>query len=125
MTPTVLLVDDELAVLQALVRRLRKEPYKIWTATSAEEALGIFARMPVDLIVSDWGMRGMSGNELLARIARDYPQCIRIMLTGKADVTVAMGAVNNGRVHKFLTKPCDGDTLAATIRDAFSAWPLQ
>jgi PAS domain S-box-containing protein len=118
MAQTVLLVDDELSVLQALVRRLRKEAYQIRTATSAEQARGVFERCTIDLVVSDWRMPGMSGTEFLAKVAAEYPNCIRIMLTGEPSLPVVMGAVNNGEVYRFLTKPYDADALAAIIREA-------
>lgn len=118
MAHTVLFVDDELSVLQALVRRLRKEPYEIRTATTAEEAWRTFERCTIDLVVSDWRMPGMSGTEFLAKVAAEYPDCIRIMLTGEPSLAVAIGAVNNGEVHRFLTKPYDADALAGIIREA-------
>ncbi len=118
MTHSVLLVDDELELLQALMRRLRKESFQLLTATSAEEALGILARSPVDLIVSDWQMPGMSGLDFLAKVAKEYPNCVRIMLTGQPSLPVAISAINNGEVYKFLTKPYDASALAQIIRDA-------
>src|SRR5438477_10649227 len=86
--PSVLFVDDDLSVLHALVRRMRKEPFEHRTATSGEEALGILARSSIDLIVSDMNMPGMSGMDFLTRVAREYPRCIRIMLTGKPTLDV-------------------------------------
>lgn len=118
MTHSVLLVDDELELLQALVRRLRKESFQLLTATSAEEALAILERSPVDLIVSDWQMPGMSGLEFLAKVAKEYPRCVRIMLTGQPSLPIAISAINSGEVYKFLTKPYDASALAQIIRDA-------
>jgi DNA-binding NtrC family response regulator len=118
MNRTVLLVDDDLAVLQALLRNWRKEPFHVRTATRAEEALAILARDPVDAVVCDWHMPGMSGTEFLAKVASTYPAVIRIMLTGKANLEVAQGAINNGAVHKFLTKPCDAAALADVLEKA-------
>ena len=60
----------------------------------------------------------MCGTEFLAKIACQHPNVIRIMLTGKPNLEVAQGAINNGGVHKFLTKPCDAATLANVIKDA-------
>ncbi len=116
--PTVMFVDDDMALLQGLMRRLRKEPFELRTATSAEEALGILSRAPIDLVVSDMNMPGMTGMEFLARVAREHPDCIRIMLTGRPTLDVAMGAINSGEVYRFLTKPYDAGALAALIRDA-------
>jgi hypothetical protein len=118
MSHTVLFVDDDIGVLQALVRRLRKEPFEICTATSAEEAHATFARRKIDLVVCDWRMPGMCGTEFLASIAKEYPNCIRIMLTGEPTLAVAIGAVNNGEVYRFLTKPYDAEALARIIRTA-------
>jgi len=115
------LIDDDLHVLQGLVRNLRKEPYQFRTATSAEEALGILAHDPVDLIVCDWHMPGMSGTEFLAKVAKEYPKIIRIMLTGQASLPVALSAINKGEVYRFLTKPYDASELALTLREALSS----
>ena len=121
MTQTVLLVDDDLSILHGLVRNWRKESFKVRTATSAEEALAILEQCPVDAVVCDWQMPGISGTEFLAKVAADYPQTIRIMLTGKPTFEVAQGAINNGSVHKFLTKPCDAGHLAGVLTKALAA----
>jgi DNA-binding NtrC family response regulator len=120
MNNTVLVVDDDLAVLQALVRNWRNEPFKVRTATSAEEALAILALNQVNAVVCDWQMPGMCGTEFLTRIASSRPDMIRIMLTGKPDLEVALGAINNGAVYKFLTKPYDASTLAGILRTALA-----
>ena len=118
MRTSVLFVDDDLSVLHGLVRRMRKEPFELRTATSGEEALGILARSSIDLIVSDMNMPGMSGMDFLAKVAKEYPDCVRIMLTGRPTLDVAMDAINNGEVYRFLTKPYDAGALAALIRKA-------
>jgi FixJ family two-component response regulator/tRNA A-37 threonylcarbamoyl transferase component Bud32 len=118
MTNTVLFVDDELGVLHAMMRRMRKEPFQMRTATSGEEALGILSQSAIDLVVSDMDMPGMSGTTFLAKVAKDFPDTIRIMLTGKPTLDVAMDAINSGNVYRFLTKPYDSETLAALIREA-------
>ncbi|MBP2227899.1 diguanylate cyclase (GGDEF)-like protein [Azospirillum agricola] len=116
---TLLLVDDEPNVLTALKRVLRRENYRILTAASGEEALRILALEPVQVIVSDQRMPGMSGAEFLG-IARDlHPDTIRIILSGHTDLEAIMEAVNRGSVFKFLTKPCDDETLRRHVRDAF------
>jgi DNA-binding NtrC family response regulator len=115
---TVLLVDDDRAVLQGLIRNWRNEPFHVRTAMSAEEALTILASSAVDAVVCDWHMPGMCGTEFLARIASEHPATLRIMLTGKPNLEVAQGAINNGAVHKFLTKPYEARSLAAILKDA-------
>ena len=118
MSPTVLLVDDEPNVTNALKHALRKEHYEILTASSGPEALEILRREPVDIVVSDETMPDMSGTQLLSVIRHDYPDTVRIMLTGQACLEVAVRAINIGEIYRFLMKPCNTADLAATIRQA-------
>lgn len=118
MTHTLLLIDDEPKVLTALQRLLRDEPYEILTAGSAEQAAAILTDTKVDLIVCDEEMPGMPGSEFLAGVARDYPDTVRIMLTGHPTLHAALRAINEARVYQFLTKPCNEIDLAIAIRRA-------
>lgn len=118
MPPTVLLVDDEPHVTQALKRAFHKEPYVILSAASADEALAILAREPVDVVISDELMPGMLGSEFLAMVYRTYPDTMRIMLTGHANLEAALWAINEGHVYRFLTKPCNELELRVTLRQA-------
>jgi len=115
---SVLLVDDEPNVLDALTRVLRKESYGILTAASAEQAVLLLRNHDVDLIVSDEEMPGMSGTEFLARVAKQSPDTVRIVLTGHPTLPAALRAINEGKVYQFLTKPCNEIDLAITIRRA-------
>lgn len=112
----VLLVDDEPGVLQALSRNLRRQPYRLYTVRSAAEAVDVIKSRPVDLVVTDEAMPGMRGTEFLGWVASEYPEIVRIMLTGKPSVEAMMQAVNHGEVYRFLTKPCEVVSLAMTIR---------
>jgi two-component system, probable response regulator PhcQ len=118
MSHTVLLVDDEPKVLSALQRVLREEPYQLLTAGSAAQAAEALGRAPVDLIVCDEEMPGLSGSEFLAQVARDFPDVVRIVLTGRPTLAAALRAINEGRVYQFLTKPCNELDLAVTLRRA-------
>jgi DNA-binding NtrC family response regulator len=118
MRHTVLLVDDEPKVLSALKRLLRDEPYEILTAGNAEEAADVLGSAPVDLIVCDEEMPGMPGTEFLAKVARDYPDVVRIVLTGHPTLPGALRAINEGRVYQFFTKPCNEIDLAIAMRRA-------
>ena len=118
MQPRVLFVDDEPHVTDALRRALRKEPYEILTARSADEALHILAQAPVDVIVSDEQMPGMCGSEFLATVRRSYPDTARILLTGHASLEAAVRAINEGEIYRFLTKPCDEGDLTLVIEHA-------
>ncbi|MCK4546248.1 MAG: response regulator [Candidatus Eisenbacteria sp.] len=114
----VLLVDDESHVTEGLKRALRREPYEILTTGSAREALAVLAREKVDVVVSDERMPVMSGSEFLAEVYRIYPETIRIVLTGQASLEAAVSAINEGRIYRFLMKPCNEVELAITIRQA-------
>jgi len=114
----VLLVDDEHNILMGLQRALRKEPYDILTAMSGNEALTIFKKTKIDVVVSDQDMPGMNGTEFLSRIHKAYPDTVCFMLTGKATLEVAIQAINEGAINRFFTKPCNNVDLAFTIRSA-------
>lgn len=112
---TILLVDDEPAVLDTLERQLRSQPWEIHTAGSAEDALELLRSEPIDVIVSDDRMPGMSGGLLLARVREERPEVRRILLTGCASIESAIRAVNEARVFRFLQKPCDAAEIAGAI----------
>jgi DNA-binding NtrC family response regulator len=115
---TILCVDDEPEVLEGLRRTLRRQPYRLLTATSAAEALQTIAAEPVDVIVSDIDMPGTNGLELVARIRREHPEIVRLLLTGDASLESALDAINQGEVHRFLTKPWDTNELRRTLHEA-------
>ena len=112
---TLLLVDDEVGVLNALRRVFADENYRILTASSAADALAILEKEAVHLIVTDHRMPGMSGAEFLREAKLKWPEIIRIMLTGFADVQSIMGAVKDGAVFKFITKPWNDEDLRLTV----------
>lgn len=112
----VLLVDDEPKILSGLRVALRKYPFDIMTAESAQAALALLDEQPVDVLVSDEQMPQVSGSQLLAIVRRQYPRTVRIILTGHASLDAAVRAINEGEVYRFLTKPCNPDELAVTIQ---------
>src|ERR1700694_4110849 len=118
-TQTLLLVDDETNVLNALMRVLRRNGYRILTATCAEEALDILAREDVQVIISDQRMPGMSGTELLSKIKDTHPETVRIVLSGYADLDAVTEAVNRGVIYQFIAKPWNDEELRLQIQDAF------
>ena len=118
MSYTVLFVDDEPEVTNALKRTLRKEPYHVMTATSADEALETLKNEKVDVVVSDEQMPGMSGAQFLSIVKQKYPSTIRMILTGHDNLRSAITAINEGRIYRFLTKPCNDMVLVIAIRQA-------
>ncbi len=121
---TLLFVDDEEGVLSAMRRIFMEENYEILTASSADKALALLEAQKVQLLVSDHRMPGMTGAELLKVVKERWPETIRIMLTGYADVNSIMGAVKDGAVYKFITKPWNDEDLRLTVSLALQQYVL-
>jgi two-component system, probable response regulator PhcQ len=119
-TATILLVDDEPHVTDALKRALRREPYEFLTAISSAAAQKILDSRHVDVVVSDEQMPGMSGAEFLSKVRQQFPHTIRIILSGQASLEAAVRAINEGEVYRFFLKPCNPTDLAFTIQQALS-----
>jgi EAL domain-containing protein (putative c-di-GMP-specific phosphodiesterase class I)/FixJ family two-component response regulator len=117
--PTLLLVDDEENILNAMVRMLRRDGYRILNATGADDALDILGRHDVQVVISDQRMPGISGTELLSRVKGMYPHTVRMVLSGYTDLAAVTAAINQGSIYKFLTKPWNDEELRLQIRDAF------
>ncbi len=116
---TLLILDDETAVLHALRRSLRKEGYRILTADDPFEAMELFASNRIGVVITDQRMPQMTGTEFLVRISRLYPETVRIVLSGHADIEAITGAVNEGDIYRYLLKPWDDEKLRQHIREAF------
>src|SRR5574343_213500 len=116
---TLLLVDDEENILAALMRVLRREGYRILTANGGEAGLKLLAENPVDVIVSDQRMPGMTGVEFLRQAKLIYPDSVRIVLSGYTELQSITDAINEGAIYKFLTKPWDDSMIRANIAEAF------
>lgn len=124
MNRTLLLVDDETSILHALVRLFHSEGYNLLTANSGEEALRLLANNEVQVVLSDQRMPQMTGVELLAKVKDIYPDSVRMVLSGYAEITAVTDAVNKGNIYKFLFKPWDNDLLRANVREAFDRFDL-
>lgn len=115
--PTVLLVDDEPAVLAALGRLLRGLPCKILSAANGLDAFHLLEanRHAIHLVISDMRMPEMNGLQLLSQIAGRFPAVRRILLTGYADLDTMISAINEGRIHFFLEKPWDDQQIRSLV----------
>jgi diguanylate cyclase (GGDEF)-like protein/PAS domain S-box-containing protein len=116
---TLLLLDDEQPILSSLKRLLRRDDYRILTATSAKEAFELLANHKVGVIVSDHRMPEMTGVEFLRRVKELYPSSVRMALSGYTDLDSVTDAINQGAIYRFLTKPWDDSMLRAHIAEAF------
>ena len=110
-----LLVDDEPNLTSALVRSLDRSQFEIFTADSAQKGLMIMAGNEIDVVVSDERMPGMTGSQFLTEVRKKWPNTIRMILSGQADLEAAVRAINEGEVYRFLLKPCHPKELQATI----------
>ncbi len=115
---SLLLVDDQPEVAAAICRALQHEGFDIAVADNAADALEVLARQPVDVIVSDHDMPDDSGALLLAQVRDQYPDIVRVMLSGQTDMDAVVQAVNSGAIDKFLPKPWSNDTLRSMLREA-------
>ena len=116
---TLLLVDDEEAILSSLRRLFRRDGYHLLTATSGAQGLALLAQQPVDVILSDQRMPGMTGIDFMREARRRHPHTVRMTLSGYTDLESIIEAVNEGAVYKFLTKPWDDDLLRSHVAQAF------
>ena len=121
--PNLLLIDDEIDIVKSLYRQFRKN-YGVYRANSAEEGYEIMTQVPIDVIISDQRMPGMKGSEFFDRVKNDYPDAIRLLLTGYADVQAVIEAINDGNIFRYITKPWDPIELKTIVREAFQKHDL-
>ncbi|WP_448514653.1 response regulator [Parathermosynechococcus lividus] len=126
--PVILCVDDERVILESLRTQLRTafgERYFYETAESAEEALEIIDQLQGDsadiiVIVSDWLMPKVRGDEFLIQVHQRFPKVVKVMLTGQADEAAIQRAIEQANLHRCLYKPWHSDELVETIRSGLS-----
>lgn len=124
MNEKILFVDDDLKLLAAVERNLRLK-FRMVTAAGGEAALAKLASDgPFAVIVADMQMPGMNGVQLLTQVQKQYPESVRIMLTGNADQQTAAEAVNKGHVFQFLTKPCPVEILTSALHAGLKQYRL-
>lgn len=121
----ILLVDDSEYILKALRRTFADEDYVIFTAKSASEAINILNAENIDLLITDENMPGVTGTDLLKTMRRQYPDVIRIMITGLTDIEVAKNAINNGEIYRFFNKPWNDFELLVSVRHALNQKMLE
>jgi signal transduction histidine kinase len=120
---TILVVDDEPDVVESVQNLLRLQ-YRVLGATSAQEGIEILKQQEVHVVMTDQRMPEMTGVELLRHIRGEHPDCIRLMITGYADIRAVVDAINQGNVYRYITKPWDPEELVAIIRQAVEHYEL-
>lgn len=122
---TILLVDDEPNILKALQRLLRPEGYKILLAESGADGLITMATEKVDLIISDMRMPEMDGAMFLSLVRKRWPDTMRLLLTGHADMTQTVSAINQGEIYRFIAKPWQDEEFLIIVRQALEQLNLK
>jgi len=115
---TLLFVDDEANILSSLKRLFRPFGYRIFTAESGALGLEIMEREVVDLVVSDMRMPEMNGAQFLEKVSAKWPDTVRILLTGYAEIASTIDAINKGKIFRYISKPWDDNDIALIIKHA-------
>ncbi len=116
----VLFVDDEPRILNTM-RMLFRNHYDVMVADSGAKALELLKTNPVDVIVSDQRMPGMTGIEMLRQARELNPNAMRILLTGYSDLNAIIGSINDGEIFRFVNKPWFDEDLSSTLARAVEA----
>ncbi len=114
----ILIVDDEANIRSSLGRLFHREGYETLLAETGADALDLLETGPVSVVLTDYRMPGQSGVAFLNVVKKRYPQAIRIVLSGKADMESIMTGVREGVVSHFLLKPWDNTVLKEIVRKA-------
>src|SRR5438270_7537631 len=120
---TILVVDDEPDVVKSVQDLLRFD-YKVLGTTRATEGFRLMQSEEVHVVMSDQRMPEMTGVQFLNRIRGVYPEAVRLLFTGYADLRAVIDAINQGNVYRYITKPWDPDELAGVIREACERYDL-
>jgi two-component system NtrC family sensor kinase len=122
----ILCVDDERNILQALERSFLDDNYEIVNANSGAEGLQALKEAgPFQVVISDYRMPVMNGVEFLKKVYAGWPDTVRLVLSGYADVGAIVAAINEGHIYKFIPKPWDDQDLRLTIQKSLEHYLLQ
>jgi len=115
---TLLCVDDEANILSSLRRLFHKDGYRVLTAGSGAEGLRLMEGESIDLVISDMRMPEMDGAAFLAQVRARWPDSLRILLTGYADIASTVAAINQGEIYRYISKPWDDNEVRLIVRHA-------
>jgi len=118
MKGSILLVDDEVAITQALKRTLRTDGHQVFTSQTADSAMTLLSDQTVDVVISDQRMPQIQGCNFLSDVHRHYPNTIRMMMSGHCDFAALTTAINDGHIDQFIQKPWENNHIRALINSA-------
>ncbi len=121
---SILYIDDEVNNLVAFKANFRRD-YKIFTTESVEEAFLLLRENNIQIIITDQRMPGKTGVDFLQDVIKEFPDPIRILLTGYSDIEVVIDAINKGQVFRYITKPFNELELKMTIENAMEVYNLR
>ena len=116
--PSILFVDDESNILSSLNRLFRKKNYKIFLATGGHDGLEILKQHKIDVVLSDMRMPEMDGAQFLGKVNEEWPDTVRILLTGYADINATIDAINKGMIYRYISKPWEDNDILLTVANA-------
>lgn len=115
---TILFVDDEASILATLKRVFRPSGYRVFTAESGAQGLEILEHEAIDLVVSDMRMPEMNGVQFLEKVRERWPDTVRILLTGYAEIGTTIDAINKGQIYRYVSKPWEDSDIKMTVKQA-------
>ncbi len=115
---TILCVDDEPGILSALRRLFRAKGFQVQIAEGGKAGLALLETQPFDLVISDMRMPEMDGAAFLEQVRLRWPDSMRLLLTGYADITSVMAAINKGEIYRYIAKPWDDNDILLIVRSA-------
>lgn len=122
---TLLFVDDEANILASLKRLFRPQGYRIFTAESGAQGLEIMGCEAVDLVISDMRMPEMNGAQFLEKIREKWPETVRILLTGYAEISATVDAINRGQIYRYISKPWEDNDITLLVKHALRQKTLE
>jgi two-component system response regulator HupR/HoxA len=122
--PPILIVDDEVRSLEAMGRTVEEE-FAVHAARSADEAAAVLAREAVQVVLCDQRMPGTSGVQFLKRVRAEWPDAVRIIISGYTDAEDIIAGINEAGIWQYLLKPWQPDQLLLTLRSAAGMYRLQ
>jgi response regulator RpfG family c-di-GMP phosphodiesterase len=123
--PRILCVDDEPNILSSLRRLFRGKGYEVLVANSGQEGLTLLETEPIDLIISDMRMPVMDGAAFLEKVRARWPDTLRLLLTGYADIQSIIDAINRGEIYRYITKPWDDHDIVLVVKQALERKELE
>ncbi|MFZ6776464.1 HD domain-containing phosphohydrolase [Undibacterium sp. Ji83W] len=123
--PVLLFVDDEPNILSSLRRLFRQHSYKIFIANGGQEGLEVLEKETIDLVISDMRMPVMDGAVFLTQVKARWPDTIRLLLTGYADIQSTIDAINRGEIYRYITKPWNDNDIVLVVKQALERKSLE